>query len=52
MGHRYDTASGDKLVCSAVSQRANVMLARFKDSSNANGGQTVNVIGLHVQQQV
>ncbi len=29
-GHRYDVATGDKLFYSAVSQRANVMLARFK----------------------
>ncbi len=50
--HRYDVATGDKLVRSAVSQRARVrvrvMLARFKVSNSAHGGQTVNVIGQYV----
>ncbi len=48
MGHKYDAAAGDKLVRSAVSQRANVMLARFKVSNIAHSGQTVNVIGQYV----
>ncbi len=42
--YRYDSATGDKLVRSAVGQRANVMLARFKVNNVAHGGQTVNVI--------
>ncbi len=48
--HTYEFAAGDKLVRSAVSQRANVnvMLARFKVDNIAHGGQTVNLNGHHV----
>ncbi len=48
MGHRYDIATGDKLVRSAVSQRANGMQARVKVSNIVHGGQTVDVIGQYV----
>ncbi len=43
---------GEKLVSSAVSQRANVMLTRFKVNTIAHGEQTVNVLGHYVRQQV
>lgn len=36
----------------AVSQRAYVIIVRFKDNNTAHGGQTVNVTGLHVLPQV
>ncbi len=52
MGHRYAVATGDKLVCLAVSQRANIMLARFKVNNSAHSGQTINVIGQYVKQQI
>ena len=37
MDHRYDLATGDILVCSAMSQKANAMLARFKVNNIAYG---------------
>ncbi len=47
-GHRHNTATEDKQIHSAVSYRANVMLARFKVGNTARGGQTVNVTGQYV----
>ena len=41
--HKYDLATGDILVRSAMSQIANAMLARFKVSNIAYGRQTVNI---------
>ncbi len=43
-----NTATEDKQIHSAVSYRANVMLARFKVGNTARGGQTVNVTGQYV----
>ncbi len=50
--YRHDAATGDELVHSVVSQRANAMLARFKVNNTVHGGHTVNVIGQCLQQEV
>ncbi len=42
-GHRNDLATGHKLVCIAVGQRAYVMLARFKVNNMVHGGQTTGL---------